>query len=256
MGDTVDRVIYFVVGDSKLNSGNGIHVKDLEDLKASLMKKKIENDWQLVISIHGAEDVIATEGGFLKNRQAAGAYEADDIKALFSDDEAFKKWREKYGPAWTTLNACQVHKPFEAVILSAFNKPRSTQNAQGLGAGCRPLTEVQQYFRAGSKTPVTTRAHWSKLSRKEQAEMIQILAELNEKFGYFGGPPVDKSLLLDYYFDEEPKGGWPVVTVSHNRADTGFSFYNRTQNAQFLSEKCTEHRGPMRGHKAAVPPAP
>ena len=81
------------------------------------------------------------------------------------------------------------------------------------------------------------------------------MSELNEKFGYFGGPPVDKSLLLTYYFDEEPKGGWPVVTVSHNRADTGISFHD-TENARFLSEKCTSHTGPMRRMSRRPRPRP
>jgi hypothetical protein len=250
------RVIYYVVGDTKLNSGHGIEVKDLEEMKAHLMKSRPEGEWQLVISIHGAEDVIATRGGNLKNRQEKGVYEAADIRKLFGDDEAFKRWREAYGPTWTTLNACQVHQQFEAVIIQSFNKPKTKQNAQGLGQGCRPATEIQQYYRKGSKTPVTTRSQWKRLSKSEQRDLEGMLSELNKKFGYFGGPPVDESQLLRYYFDEPPKGGWPVVTVSYNRADTGISFYNRTQNARFLSEKCTEHLGPMRPHEPKVPPAP
>jgi hypothetical protein len=252
----MDRVIYFVVGDAKLNSGNGIEVKDFEEMKERLMKKRLQGQWRLVISIHGAEDVIATRGGNLKNRQAQGVYDADDIRKLFGDDEAFKKWREAYGPTWTTLNACQVHRQFEAVIIQSFNKPGAKQQAQGLGKGCRPATVTQQYYPAGRKTPLTTREQWKRLSKSEQQEFEKTLSELNKKFGYFGGPPVDAAQVLDYYFDEEPKGGWPVVTVSYDRADTGISFYNRTQNARFLGEQCKEHIGPLRPHEPTVPPAP
>jgi hypothetical protein len=252
----MDRVIYYVVGDTKLNSGDGIEVADLEEMKAHLMKTRPEGEWRLVISIHGAEDVIATRGGNLKNRQAKGVYGAEELRKLLVDDEDFKKWRERYGPTRTTLNACQVHKPFETVILQSFNRSKSKQNAQGLGAGCRPDTETKQYYPEGSDTPITTRSQWRKLSKREKENLESTLSELNKEFGYFGGPPVDKSLLLDYYFDEEPKGGWPVVTVSYNRADTGISFYNRTQNARFLSEKCTKHTGPMRRHVPKAPPAP
>lgn len=252
----MSRVIYYVVGDAKLDAGSGIRVKSLEQMKAHLMKSRPEGEWQLVISIHGAEDVIATRGGSLRNRDEEGAYEAADIRKLFGDDEDFKKWREAYGPTWTTLNACQVHKPFEAVIIQAFNRPKTKQNAQGLGQGCRPATETRQYYRAGSSKPLTTRSQWKRLSKAEQKDFLAMLVELNQKFGYFGGPPVDESQLLRYYFDEPPKGGWPVVTVSYNRADTGISFYNRTQNARFLSEKCSNHRGPMRPHQSTAPPVP
>lgn len=37
-------------------------------MKTRLMKKRLKGEWRLVISIHGAEDVIATSGGFLRNR--------------------------------------------------------------------------------------------------------------------------------------------------------------------------------------------
>ena len=37
-------------------------------MKTRLMKKRLKGEWRLVISIHGAEDVIATNDGFLRNR--------------------------------------------------------------------------------------------------------------------------------------------------------------------------------------------
>ena len=54
------------------------------------MKSRPKGDWRLVISIHGAEDVIATRGGNLKNRQAAGVYGSTELRKLFVDDEAFQ----------------------------------------------------------------------------------------------------------------------------------------------------------------------
>jgi hypothetical protein len=250
------RVTYFVVGDKKLDSGNGTYVKNLEEMKKKLLKMKPTDEWRLVISIHGAEDVISTRGGNLKKRNVQGVYGADELKALFVDDADFAKWRKKYGPTWTTLNACQVHLPFEKVILESFNGPESKQSAQGLGKGCRPATETVSYYPAKGRTAVTTWSQWRKLSKQEQKDLKAMLVELNKKFGYFGGPPVDETEVLKYYFDEAPKGGWPQVTVSYNRADTGIGFYNRTQNTRFLTEKCTQHLGPMRGHTATAPPAP
>jgi hypothetical protein len=59
------KVIYYVVSKD-LNYGNGIVVADLEELKKRLLASKPEGDWHLVISIHGAQEVISTEGGSLK----------------------------------------------------------------------------------------------------------------------------------------------------------------------------------------------
>jgi hypothetical protein len=252
----MDRVVYFVVRDTKLDAGDGIVVKDLEELKQRLLALRPKGEWRLVVSIHGAENVISARGGNLKNPDAEGVYDAEDIKRLFADDAEFRKWRDAHGPAWTTLNACQVHKQFEAAIIQAFNKSTATQNAQGLGKGCRPATVTMSYTRPGGGQEVTTWSQWRRLPKGEQRELEAMMSELNKKVGYFGGPPVDESLLLHYYFDEEPKGGWPVVTVSVDYADTGISFHNRTQNARFLSEKCKDHLGPMRSRKATAPPAP
>lgn len=251
----VNRVIYFVVGDKKLDAGNGIHVENLEEMKKSLVKIKQQLPWRLVISIHGADSVISPKGGDLKNPKAEDYYDADKIQKLFKDDEAFKTWREAFGPTWTTLNACQVHRKFEAVILSAFNKPDATQSAQGLGKGCRPLTRIMQYFDKNG-TPIETRSQFSKLSEKEKDIFTQFLSEANDQYGYFGGPPVPKTHLLNYYFDEPPKGGWPIITVGvgASKVDSGISFFNRTVKESEFIDKCQEHMGPMlHGRTPAVP---
>ena len=75
----VNRVIYFVVGDKKLDAGNGIHVENLEEMKKSLVKIKQQLPWRLVISIHGADSVISPKGGDLKNPKAEDYYDADKI---------------------------------------------------------------------------------------------------------------------------------------------------------------------------------
>ena len=252
------RVIYFVVGDKKLNSGNGIYVDSLEAMKEKLIQIKPDVSWRLVISIHGAEDVIATKGGHLKQRDVEGVYDADKIRKLFNDDEAFKKWREAYGPAWTTLNACQVHKKFEAMIIAAFNKPSATQSAQGLGNNCRPLTRIMQYTDKKGNA-ITTRDQIIKWSKKELDGFKEFLAKLNDQYGYFGAPPVPNTHLLNYYFDEAPKGGWPIITVMVGRGESGvdtkISFYNRTKDEAKLLDHCPVHMGPiLRSRTSAVPP--
>ncbi len=251
---SINHVIYFVVGDSGLNSGNGVYVADLEHMKARLLKMKPRGAWQLVISIHGTEDALATRGGFLRTRPTKGFYQAAEIRKLFEDDAAFRTWRETYGPTWVTLNACQVNQQFEAVVINSLNKPQGRQKPQGLGKGCRPLTTIHHYYDARKR--MVTRQIYNRMSRVEKDDMLSTLSELNRKFGYFGGPPVPEGLLLDYFFDEEPRNAWPVVTVKTGAADTGISFYNRLDNARFLGDKCREHIGPMRPHIPQAPPAP
>ena len=250
----MNRLIYFVVGDKKLNSGNGIYVKDLETMKTRLMKFRLKNKWRLIISMHGSQSVIATRGGLLKNPDAKGAYDADELKELFGDDR-FERWRKSYGPTWTTLNSCQVQRPFEKVLLDVLNKPVSKQRPHGLGQSCRPYTEVMWYYDVNDRK-IDSKTRWRRMSKSDKKGFEEMLKELNRKFGYFGTPPVAESLLERYYFNEEPLGGWPVVTVSYNRKDTGISYQDRAQNTRFL-KKCTKHIGSLRGRKASVvPPAP
>jgi hypothetical protein len=250
MGDA-NKVIYFVVGDRGLNSGSGIYVEDLETMKTKLLGMKPEGEWQLVISMHGAENALATVGGNLRTKPQKGYYDAAAIQALFGD-EAFKKWKESYGPAWVTMNSCQVNKHFETVLIQSLTKSKTKQQAQGLGEGCRPYTDVRTYVDS-KNNEVKTRSQYNKLGKGEKAALLEILSELNKKFGYFGGRPVPETHLLHYYFEEEPTGGWPVVTVSVDKKDTGISYYNRTQNARFLGDLCTKHTGGMRQRVPAVP---
>lgn len=255
MGDRADRVVYFVVGDPKLNSGNGTYVEDLEAMKKKLMTLRLNGDWRLVISMHGAEDVVAAKGGSLKSRDVPGVYDSDAMRKLFADDKSFTDWRDKYGPTWTVMNSCQVNKPFETVLVTSFNKAGANQKTHGLGQDCRPETNIYTLTDARNRD-VKTRQHYDKLSTPEKESIRKSLVEMNQKVGYFGSPPVPEALVLDYYFDEEPKGGWPVVTISFKRVNQeGWAFYNRTNNPEFL-KTCSEHRGRMRGHTATAPNVP
>ncbi|HEX6011607.1 MAG TPA: hypothetical protein VFY87_07355 [Geminicoccaceae bacterium] len=94
----MDRVVYFVVRDTELDAGDGIVVKNLEELKRHLLTLRPKGEWRLVISIHGAENVISARGGSLRSPDAEGVYDAEDIKKLFLDDAEFRKWREAHGP--------------------------------------------------------------------------------------------------------------------------------------------------------------
>jgi len=62
--------------------------------------------------------------------------------------------------------------------------------------------------------------------------MASVLSTLNSKYGYYGGPPVPASEILDYYFDVDPRGAWANVTVGIDRggtvSDTDIPFWNRT----------------------------
>lgn len=244
------NVVYFVVGDKKLNSGNGIYVKILEEMKASLINIKQASQWQLVISIHGSEEHLSYFGAQSPKGDTLVFYDADKIRELFNEDNNFNKWRETYGPTWTTLNACQVHMKFEEVIIKALNKPKSKQKAQGLGSKCHPLTTTWIYL------DITTRNQMTGFDKKQRDEFNDWLKDKNKKYGYFG-KPVQDPLLEQYYFDEPPKGGWPVMTVAVEGTDTQISFYNRTHPDNYTKfiEVCPNHMGPiLRSRTSAVPP--
>jgi len=248
----MSRQRYFVVGDRGLNAGDGIFVPTLEAMRDRLVRIRRREVWTLVISIHGAEDLLATQGGYLRDRNASGAYEADDIRRIFARNRNFVTWRNRFGPGKVVLNACQVNQPFEKVILEALLRPGSVQQAQGLGRACRPGTTVQVLeYRT---RPIRTRLQWNRIPRGVRRELERDLHRLNTESGYFGAPGVPRKLLLHYYFDEEPRGGWPVVRVTHFRRETSIPFYNRAQHPRFLKQ-CSGHIGSLPGRRPTVPPA-
>ncbi len=243
-----------------LQYGDGIEVKDLEAMKASILKKTPRGTWTLVISIHGSLGVLATRGGYLKNKNAAGVYDAADIKRLFNDDKKFVTWRKKYGPNHVVLVGCQIELKFEKVIIQALTNPGSRQKAIGLGVGCRPSTNIfALYVKRGSKEiDIVTRGDWNKITQDERNARKKQLSELNRKYGYFGAPAVPDAQILDYYFDEAPKGAWPRVGVSLNyKEQPDISFWKRSQSANFLLKICPLHGGnKLKNRQSRPPPAP
>ena len=253
------RQIYYVVAKD-LQYGDGIVLKDLEAMKASMLKQTPRGTWTLVISIHGSLGVVATRGGFLKNKNAAGVYDAADIKRLFNDDKKFVDWRKEHGPNHVVLVGCQIELPFEKVIIQALVNPNSRQQAIGLGARCRPSTLVVALYweHKGKEIDIITRSDWNKISQKGRNTLNKQLSDLNRDYGYFGAPAVPDAQILDYYFDEAPKGAWPRVGVSLNyKEQPGISFWKRSQNADFLLKICPEHSGnKLKNRQSKPPPAP
>ena len=250
-----DLLMYFVVGDRGLNSGNGIVVATLEAMRDRMVRERRPHNWTLVISIHGDQDCIATRGGTLQSCSGPGAYNADAIRRIFQGDSEesrrFVQWRRQNGPTRVVLNACQVNSAFEQVIINALLRPGTSQRPQGLGRGCRPGTDVM-WIEYNNRT-VRNRRQWRRIPQTDRASLLAQLTRLNQQYGYFGAPSVPSSLILHYYFDEEPLGGWPVVRLTHLRRQTSIPFYNRAQHPQFLRQ-CTGHIQPMRGRRPTTPP--
>ena len=68
---------------------------------------------------------------------------ASKIDDLFSNDKDWRLWRDTYGPDYLSLTACQVSSSLEQKMISNLTRNASgsgAQTAQGLGAGCRPLS--------------------------------------------------------------------------------------------------------------------
>lgn len=253
------RQIYYVLAKD-LQYGNGIMVDSMDAMKKSLLKKTPKGMWNLVISIHGSLGVLATRGGYLKRKDTKGVYREADIDKIFNDDKKFVAWRKKYGPNRVILVGCQVELKFEKHIIKTFVKPTSKQKAIGLGARCRPHTIVTTLFweQDGKDIDIDSRTDWRKLSGSARRILTDQLKEWNRKYGYFGAPPVPDADLLDFYFDEAPKGRWVFVTVSLDYKDQpNITFWNRGQSAEFLMRVCPAHAGDkLRKRNSKAPPMP
>lgn len=253
------RQIYYVLA-SDLQYGDGIELGSMEAMKKSLLKKTPKGPWNLVISIHGSLGVLATRGGNLKRTDKKGVYRAAEIDTIFNDDTKFVAWRKKYGPDRLVLVGCQVELDFEKKLIAAFVNPSSKQKAIGLGARCRPHTIITSLFweEGGKEIDIEKRSQWNKLSHSAKRTLTDTLEEWNRKYGYFGAPPVPDAQLLNFYFDEAPKGRWPIVTVSLDYKDQpDISFWNRGQSANFLMKVCPAHAGEkLRKRNSKVPPVP
>lgn len=248
----------YVVRDRGLQLG-GTLVRDLADLKSKLMATKITGEWTLVLSMHGSQERLGAQSppDWQKN---ATFYGPSDIDKLFGDDKDYVKWRNKYGPTGLSMVSCQISKPFEGTLITNLTRT-GKQSARGLGEGCKPI--------AASKivdTGAPTRSAFDKLSPSRRDSILKKLKELNETWGYYGTPPVPEDQLLDYYYNEEPKGAWVTVEVMVGKEHeveklkpTGIPFWNRTtgpKSAKFR-ELCDQGVGTLKRERVpSVPDVP
>jgi hypothetical protein len=248
----------YVVRDKRLQLG-GEFVKDLDDFKHKVMTTKTEADWTLVLSIHGSEERLGAQSPPDWQKDAI-FYQAPDIQKLFNNDRDFVKWRDQYGPTYLSLVSCQVSASFEGTLIANLTRAGAggkRQPGRGLGAGCKPIATTQQF------TTAKTRLEFDKLRAAEREKIIEKLKDLNNRWGYYGAPPVPDDQVLHYYFDEEPKGEWVLVEVmvgtGHDVADlksTGIPFWNRTTGpkAAEFRKLCSQGVGELkREHAPAVP---
>jgi hypothetical protein len=252
----------YIVRDKNLGFG-GTLVSDLSEFKRTVMGTKIGTDWTLVLSIHGSEERLGAQGppDWQKN---AIFYSASDIKALFNGDKDFVKWRDQYGPTFLSLVSCQVSASFEGTLIANLTRAgagNTRQPKRGLGAGCKPIATAFTVPDAPA-----TRAQFNKLPQGKQDKVREKLQKINATWGYYGAPPVDDSMVVAFYYDEEPKGEWVKVEVmvgtGHTVAElqkTGIPYWNRTigEKAAEFREKCDQGVGTLkRERKPAVPDVP
>ena len=119
-------------------------------------------------------------------------------------------------------------------------------SAGGLGPGCKPIATTQpiifQAAGAQRESTYTQRAQYDALNPNDKATFEGMIRSLNNKWGYFGTPPVPDAELLRYYFDEVPKGAWVLVEVNKkdDSSDTlrplGTPYWNRWADPAFMRE--------------------
>ena len=245
----------YVVRDARLKLG-GTLVSDLESLKSQLMSTKMSGNWTLAIAMHGSQELLGAQAPPDWNANAK-FYKADDIERIFGKDKDFVKWRDKYGPSYLSMASCQVSKSFESTLISSVTRAGSGQHPQGLGAGCKPIASSTTVGGAPA-----TREAYEKLAEPERNKVLQQLKDLNDKWGYYGAPPVAASLLVHYYYDEDPKGEWVKVEVmvgtGHEVKDlksTGIPFWNRSTgpDAAKFRDLCDQGAVKERDHVGGVP---
>ncbi|WP_223984178.1 hypothetical protein [Arthrobacter sp. NicSoilB8] len=247
----------WVVRDRTIGLGGGVLVSDLADFKSRVMGTSDKDGWTLVLAIHGSEDRLGAQAppDWQKN---AVFYRADDIEALFGKDEAFAKWRDEFGPTQLSLVSCQVSASFEKALITNLTRPGDKgvrQQGRGLGAGCKPVSNAWAIGEAPK-----TRRQYDRLDETGKQKALDKLGELNQKWGYYGAPPVPDDQLVHYYYDEDPKGEWVTVEVQvdngkHELTPTGIPYWNRTfgPDAARFRQLCTQGVGTLKERESKAP---
>jgi hypothetical protein len=237
------------VGDPNLNYGqSAVFLRNLEDLPAAMMRFRGAAEWTMVLSIHGAEDIVSGQGGRV-SRRSGNVYDAARVRAIFAD-ATFIRWRNTHGPSYLVMNSCQLNSSFEDVFITSLVRPggsghqsgHPSQQPQGLGTNCRPMTTLQPYEVAGRH--IQTWQQYRRLSPPDRRGMIDDLAAENRRWGYFGRPPVPDGEVLHYYFDEPPRGNWVRVEVAFGHAGSSIPFWNRASHTAF-NQTCNRGIGQL-----------
>lgn len=223
-------MVFVYVRDPGLNLGGGAYADDLEAVRNLLMGMKNSDQWTLVLAIHGSQDRVGAQIPGSPDPAKDKFYNSGAVQAVFSD-AAFVKWRDQFGPTRLVLTACQVGASFETAMATAIARPGSPVTGQGLGTGCKPMTSGQS---VAVTSDIKTRADFNKLKPEDKQVILTMLKELNQKWGYFGAPPVPEDKVLDYYLDVQPLGEWAIVEVGkvpaggHDPQGTGIPYWNRS----------------------------
>jgi hypothetical protein len=240
----IGTVVPYVVRDPSIGVGGPL-VADLSALKAALMRRTDTGPWSLMLSIHGSGDRLAAQAP--PDWQAnAEFYDGAKIKSLFGD-KAFTDWRDQYGPTRVVLVACQVSQSFNQLVVDTLSRSGKGLGAGGLGPGCKPIARSQpiafQAAEAKAESTYNQRAQYNALNPNDKATFEGMIRDLNNKWGYFGAPPVPDADLLRYFFDEAPKGFWVIVEVNKKydpNSDVltplGTPYWNRWSDRKFLHE--------------------
>ena len=248
----------WVIRDKSIGLGGQL-VADLAAFKSRVMATADADGWTLVLAIHGSEDRLGAQAP-PNWQQNAVFYDKSDIEALFGGDKAFVTWRDKYGPTALALVSCQVSAPFEDALIKNLTRTGDNggrQPKRGLGEGCKPMTTALSLGGVPS-----SKARFDRLTASGRETALDELDVLNQKWGYYGAPPVPRDLIAHYYYNESPKGEWVKVEVgiadtsTHQLKPSGIPFWNRTfgPEASKFRRHCSQGIGTLRQHKTTAPP--
>lgn len=243
---------HLVIRDASLNLGGGVVVSDLAAAKTKLMQRQVAKPWTLVLAVHASNrNVVAAQAPPDWQKNAIFYYEAD-INSLFSGDNAFVAWRDKFGPNRVVLYGCQVTAAFEQTIADNLARGGKAPTAGGLGEGCKPQSTAVTFG-------VGSRRAYDRLSEPEKERILGEVQAANKTWGYYGGSPVPDDKVLDFLFSGPQPGSWPQVEVVLHRdgkdvpGNPPIPYWNRRSNSTFLRE-CDKAVGNMREHRPQAAP--